>query len=168
MLKGMIKAKRFEQIEPLGRVIDQMYSVESAAATLKMQSDYDVADQRLNKVYRMERVAIEGKEETKLSDMIRTRDRELAPVYTKIETVKREREAAVAYQKKVVGWDLVRKGKLPQKTQGVANGNGPFVPPFVRNPRLSVPVFLPQKRNTLSRPLTAAVSRPKSRASLSQ
>jgi hypothetical protein len=167
MLKGMIKAKRFEDVEPLGKIIDQLQTSESAAATAKMQADYEVADQRLNEVYRIEKIAIEGKQEVKMSDMIRTRDRELAPLYTRIETLKRKKEVALAYQKKIVGWDLVRKGsKAPAKAAVApmpANLTVPIVPSFVRNPRLSVPTFAPKKRNAQSRPATASLVKPQTK-----
>jgi hypothetical protein len=171
MLKGMIKAKRFEDVEPLGKIIDQLQTVETAAATVKMQSDYEIATQKLNELYRIEKVAIEGKQECRLSDMIRMRDRELNPLYARIETLQRKKAVAIAYQKKVVGWDLVRKAKQPQKTAPVTplpNSLAvPLVPPFVKNPRLSVPTFSPKKRNTLSRPATAILVKPRTRASVS-
>jgi hypothetical protein len=167
MLKGMIKARQFHGIEPLGKLIDQQQNEESSAALRKMQYDYDIANQKLTDVYRIERTAIEGKGERRISDVVRLRDRELKILTTRVETLNRTKESAVANQKKIFGWDLFQKGGTSQSSLGT-RPTVPGIPAFVRNPRLSVPAFAPKKRNIpASRPATASICRPVARPSSS-
>jgi hypothetical protein len=157
VLKGMIKAKRFIDVELLGKLIEAQEQRESLDAAAKMQSDYDVAD-----LYRAERRGIEGKADCRMSGLIRLREMELRPIYQSINNLRRAREVALATQKKACGLDTSR-GVSPLRQQQSLRVTPTKVPLFIQHPRLTVPPFIPKKRRALASTLASGhqICRPK-------
>jgi hypothetical protein len=149
MLKGMIKAKRFIDVELLGKLIEAQEQRESLDAAAKMQSDYQVADMRLADLYRAERTGIEGKANCRMSGLIRLREIDLRPIYQRIDNLRRAREIALTNQKKVSSLDTSR-AVSPLQQQRSLKVTATKVPLFIQYPRLTVPPFIPKKRRALA------------------
>jgi hypothetical protein len=157
MLKGMIKARRFSDVDPIGKQIEEQELRESAEAAAKMQRDYQTMAQRLVELSEAERIGIEGKGETAMNALIRARELDLRPYRQRLEKLRRIREMAVANQKKIASLDS--KHSATQQPARIAPTR---LPNFVHSPRLAVPIFTP-KRLASSCPLPSQrrICRPK-------
>jgi hypothetical protein len=139
MLKGMIKAKRFADVERIGKEIEEQEQRESSEAMAKMQRDYEIANQRIVELSEAERIGIEGKAETAMNALIRAREIDLRPHGQRLENLQRIRDAAVVNQKKIMCLD--RKDNTPPARLAVTR-----IPAFLHSPRLAVPAFTPKRR----------------------
>jgi len=162
MLKGMIKAKRFVDVELLGKMIDAQERAESLDAWAKMQGDYQVADQRLADLYKVEKTGIAGLYDVRTSGLIRLREIDLRPILQRIDNLQRVREVAVANQKRVANLD--QSGRPQSQLLPPLRVSAAKLPLFIQNPRLTVPPFIPKKKRpglSASLPNTRQICRPK-------
>jgi hypothetical protein len=162
MLKGMLKARRFRDVDALGRIIDLEEQRENAEAAVKMQHDFGVADARLGDLSEMELVGIDGKADSLMSGLVRAKERDLRPYYQRLDNLRRVREVELTNQKKIAC--LNARFATPAKLGDTC------VPRFVLSPWLNVPAFtpkrrpgsskLPSQRRLICRPKTAVSPRP--------
>jgi hypothetical protein len=158
MVKGMIKARRFADVDLIGKQIEDQEQRESAEAATKMQRDYEIANQKLVELSEAERIGIEGKGETAMNALIRAREVDLRPYRQVVENLRRIREAALANQKQISCVDS-KHANQQQSTRLAATR----VPAFVHSPRLTVPTFTPKRRaGSSNMPSQRRICRPKS------
>jgi hypothetical protein len=165
MLKGMIKARRFCDVDVIAKLIEEQGQRESQEAASKMQHDYHIADQRLAHLSEAERIGIDGKGETALNRLVRERELDLRPYFQKLDNLKRIREVALTNQKKISCLDPKNPNPLiPTRLSATR------IPAFVHSPRVMVPQFTPPRRPRSSalpnqrkiyRPMTSVATAPK-------
>jgi hypothetical protein len=141
MLKGMLKARRFRDVDVIRRLIEEQQQRESVEASRKMQHDFQVADERLWDLSEVERIGIDGKAESTMYALIRARELDLRPYYQRLDNLRRIREVELTNQKKIACLDPKYVSQQPPARLSVAH-----VPAFVHQPRLTVPAFAPKRR----------------------
>jgi hypothetical protein len=165
MLKSMLKARRFREVDVLGRLIEEREQRESAEAIVKMQHDFDVADGRLRVLSDVELNGIDGKAESLMSSLLRAKELDLRPYYQRLDNWIRIRDVQIANQKKISFLDPKSVSRQPAPMPAMTR-----VPAFVGNPKLTIPVFAPKRRpgsctlpsqkRLIFRPKTAVVLAP--------
>jgi hypothetical protein len=159
MLKGMIKAKRFSDVERIGKEIEDQEQKEISEALSRMQHDYEVASQRLVELSEAERIGIEGKGETAMTSLTCAREKDVRPFRQRLDNLRRIREAALDNQKKII-W-LERKEAAPPAPPPTR------IPAFVHSSRLTVPPFAPKRTQiSCTLPSQRRIFRPKTSATL--
>lgn len=141
MLKGMLKARRFQDVDVIGQLIVEQEKQESSAAAEQMQHDFQIADERLTDLSETERIGIMGRAEVKMSRIIRDREMDLRPLIQKMDNLKRIRDVEISNQKKVSYLEPVAAS---QNTTATLSGTR--IPAFVHTPRLIVQPFAPKRR----------------------
>jgi hypothetical protein len=141
MLKGMLKARRFNDVDIIGRLIEDQQQRESLEANVKMQHDFEIADQRLLALSETERIGIEGKGDSLMHALLRSKELDLRPYYQRLDNLKRIREIEISNQKKIQC--LEPKVATPESTAKLCATR---IPAFVHSPRLIVPAFAPKRR----------------------
>jgi hypothetical protein len=141
MLKGMLKARRFRDVDVLGRLIEEQQQRENAEAIVKMQHDFDIADERLKHLSEVELIGIDGKAESLMSNLTRAKELDLRPYVQKLDNLMRIREVQITNQKKIAFLDPKYVSQQPPAKLVVTR-----VPDFVRDPKLTLPPFAPKRR----------------------
>lgn len=182
MIQEMIKTKKFDDVEKLGGEIDAREKEEAQQAAVKMKNDYEFADARLRDIYQIELLGINGKYETRMNNLIRSREISLRPIRQRIENLKKNREEAVLTSKKLTVSNsngrppssLSISAPLTPTKQTARSVPSTKMPAFIQNPKLNVPAFCPKRRDNLfaTSPTSKVICRPKtkqtgSRSSLS-
>lgn len=162
-LKCMIKAKKFDEVAKISAEIEAKEKQESLEAGIKMQSDYRIADQRLRTLYNTEKIAINGNQETKISQLIRIRTMNMHPIQTRLENLNRLKTEALVNQKKFSSYDKSKNNRTSRSlsTKTTPRCTQSKIPPFIATPKLTVPPLTPIKRDYGSRSQSATICRPK-------
>ena len=178
-VKKMIKAKKFEDVKALSKIITDKEQAEAAAATKRMNADYRAADQHIQEKFDHEKTVLYANHETKTNNIKRSKERNLRPLNQRLENLTKQKELILKNQKKVAIQEASRKStksritgrdmsKSPHSAQSSQRQQqqAQVLPSIIKNPKLNIAGITPIKREgrttssaTIFRPRSISASR---------
>lgn len=100
--KKMIRAKQFEEVKKVARLMDAKEKEETEDANKRMNDDYHLADQRLQEQFDHERNVIISTHEKKEHNLIRNREQNLRPILQRLDNLMKQKEMTAKTKKNAV------------------------------------------------------------------
>lgn len=158
MAKKLIKVKKFDELKKIGELISEKEKQEAKEAAERMNSDYRAADQRIHKKYEQEKAIIIQTHETKVNNLIRTKERTLRPIKQRLENLEKQRDMLIKQQKKS---EAGLKAKINNTPRDSPKRQKQQLPNFINTPKLALPSINPIKREIKQTGSSANILRPK-------
>ncbi|EAY00641.1 hypothetical protein TVAG_134310 [Trichomonas vaginalis G3] len=167
IVKRMIRAKKFEDVQTLSKLIETKEHEEAEEAQKRMDSDYRAADQHLFEKFEHEKKVIYANYEKRKYNIQRLREKNFRPINQRLENLTKQKESLLKSQKKVMLSEKVTKknrGKVtardPTKSSRAAQNESVPLPSLIKNPKLHLQGVTPIRREKSSHS-SASLVRPK-------
>lgn len=168
MAKKMIKAKKFDEVQKISKMIESKEQVEAAEATKRMNADYRIADKNTQDKFDHEITVLRSNHETKINNLTRSKERNLRPIRQRLENLTKQRETIIKNQKKATNPDNHQRIKVKSRAvatreipKSTRRQNSSALPSILKNPKLSIAAVTPIKRENKSTS-SASIFRPRS------
>lgn len=167
IVKRMIKAKKFEDVQTLSKMIEAKEHEEAIEAQKRMDSDYRAADQRLVEKFEHEEKVIRANYEKRKYNIQRLKEKNFRPINQRLENLTKQKDQILNQQKKVIIQEKTHKksrGKIttrdPTNSSRHQNESVPL-PSLIKSPKLTLQGVTPIRREKSSHS-SAALVRPRS------